>query len=175
MTGFNPGIMECAQRSTWTELWEAKGKLDEASQQLMFKLRFDAGPKNILTECMTPNGPMPHQYATSAGTRSDSMRSPLDNLVMAAKDGETRKFEFPVPPAKTSIEIKVVTGEGDPSFKPTPPPKPNPRAPDYVPIPQLPKGPDLPAGERLGPTDEKKILEQGTGDELAPLVPPKKP
>jgi len=46
---------------------------------------------------------------------------------MAAKNGEERKFEFPVGPAKTLIEIKLVTGEGDASDQPTPPltlPKP---------------------------------------------------
>lgn len=106
---------------------------------MIFKLRFDAGPKNIKTECMTPNGPMPHQYSTGAGTRSDSVRTPLDNLIMAAKNGEQRKFEFPVGPAKTLIEIKVVTGEIDPSDQPTPPPTPNAPAPSTPPPVMLPK------------------------------------
>jgi len=159
--------MNCQQRSTWTELWEAKGKLDEVTQQLMFKLRFDAGPKNIKTDCMTPNGEMKHQWATSAGTRSDSMRSPLDNLVMAAKDGEKRKYEFPVPPAKTMIEIKVVTGEGDPSDQPTKPSAPNSPAPGTPPPVVIPKGSVPPGGMELGPTDEKPYIEQ--------QMPPKKP
>lgn len=162
--------MNCQQRSTWTELWQAMGRLDEASQQLSFKLRFDAGPKNIKTECMTPNGEINHQYATSPGTRSDLMRSPLDNLVMAAKDGELKKFEFPVPPAKTLIEIKLVAGEGNPSDQPTPPPAPNPKAPDIVPGISVPKKLDPRGGAELGPTDEQR---PGSGDELTPL-PPKK-
>jgi len=170
------GTMTCKQRNTWTELWEANGKLDEASQQLMFKLRFQAGPKSIKTMCKTPNGDMPHQWSTGPGTRSDAMKSPLDNLVMAAKDGEKRTFEFPVPPAKTLIEIKVVTGEGDPSDQPTPPPKPN--APGYTPAPTMPKPPkealpgegvELKHGEEMGP-----LYKSTPPDELAPL-PKKKP
>lgn len=100
--------MTCSQRSTWMELWQAMGMLDKAAQQLAFKLRFDTGPKNVVTECFAPNRPMPHQYLTGAWTRSDSVSTPLDNLVTAAKDGEKVKFEFPVPPvAKTFIEIKL--------------------------------------------------------------------
>ena len=72
----------------------------------LFEMNAYAGPKNIVTKCMTPNGPMPHQYSTGAGTRSDSIRTPLDNLVMAAKNGEQRKFEFPVGPAKRSSKSR---------------------------------------------------------------------
>ncbi len=87
------------------------------------------------------------------------MRSPLGNLGMAAKDGEKRKYEFPVPPAKTLIEIKVVTGEGDPSDQPTPPPAPNPPEPSTPPPVVIPKGSVPPGGMELGPTDEKKYMK----------------
>jgi hypothetical protein len=66
-----------------------------------------AALKNFVTKCITPNGPMPHQYFTDAGTRRDSIHTPLDYLIIAAKNREPWKFEFPVGgPAKRSSKSR---------------------------------------------------------------------
>lgn len=48
----------------------------------LFEMNAHAALKNFVTEYMTPNGPLPHQYSTGTGARSDSIRTPLVNLVI---------------------------------------------------------------------------------------------
>jgi hypothetical protein len=80
--------------------------------------------------------------------RSDSFPTGMENMTFPAKDGERRKIEFQLGPGKHVVEVKLVTGDGDPSGKPTPPPTD--MLPDNEgPTPRLPKPPTPPGGREL--------------------------
>ena len=72
-----------------------------------------AALKNFITKCITPNGPMSYQYSTDAGTRRDSIHTPLDYLTHSGLEQETLEIRIPSCwPCETLIEVKVITGEG---------------------------------------------------------------
>lgn len=97
----------CIDKGQWPERWQAYGMFDEKGENLTLKLRFDAGPKQAVGVCRTPNGPVTKQH-TIPGFSSDSVRTPLDQFTVPAEDKATKQFVFDFGGfAKNVVEVKL--------------------------------------------------------------------
>jgi hypothetical protein len=113
----------CVGVDHWMEGWQASGMLDEKTNTLAIKLRFDASPRQGTSTCKGPglgsDNPMARQPGapdtrqhTAPGFRSDAFRTPLDHFILPITEGATQHFEIPFGPAKHIVDVTLMTGQG---------------------------------------------------------------
>ncbi len=104
----------CVVVDHWIEQWQASGTLDEKTNTLTIKLGFDASARQGNVTC--PRIPFTSPHSTP-GFRSDAFRTPLDHFTLPVTEGATQHFELPMGPAKHSVDVTLLTGQGGAAAK----------------------------------------------------------